>query len=87
MGIGSALMKDAIARARALGHGAIILVGDPEYYARFGFTAEKTAALAMPGPFEKHRLLALELRDGALDGASGVLRATGAKCQVLRRAA
>jgi len=76
-GIGSALMRQAIARAAALGHAAILLVGDPEYYARFGFSAEKTGDLAMPGPFEKHRFLALELKSGVLDEACGVLRPAG----------
>jgi predicted N-acetyltransferase YhbS len=78
-GIGSALMRHAIDEARRLGHGAIVLVGDPEYYARFGFCSEKTGSLAMPGPYERHRLLALELEDGALDGAAGVLKAAGRK--------
>lgn len=76
-GIGSALMRHAIEHARRLGHGAIILVGDPAYYERFGFSAAKTGALAMPGPYERHRLLALELRDDALDGFSGTLVAAG----------
>jgi len=76
-GIGSALMLHAIAEAKRLGHGAILLVGDPEYYARFGFTAEKTTELAMPGPFEKRRFLALELKAGHLDGVQGILRASG----------
>lgn len=78
-GIGSALMRQAIAEARRLGHGAILLVGDPAYYARFGFGADKTGQLAMPGPYEPHRFLALDLRDGALDGARGVLRPIGRK--------
>ncbi len=78
-GIGSALMLHAIAEAKRLGHGAILLVGDPEYYSRFGFTAEKTGELAMPGPFEKRRFLALELKVGHLDGAQGILRASGRK--------
>ncbi|MFQ0815643.1 acetyltransferase [Brucella anthropi] len=78
-GIGSALMRHAISEARRLGHGAILLVGDPEYYARFGFTAEKTGQLAMPGPYEKRRFLALELKPGHLDGAQGILRASGRK--------
>jgi len=76
-GVGSALMRHAIAEAGRLGHGAILLVGDASYYARFGFSAEKTAALTMPGAFERGRFLALELREGALDGAIGVLFATG----------
>lgn len=76
-GVGSALMRHAIAEAGRLGHRAILLVGDAPYYARFGFSAEKTGSLAMPGPYERHRFLALELAEGALDGASGVLTAAG----------
>ena len=82
-GIGSALMRHAIEEARRLGHGAILLVGDPEYYSRFGFSAEKTGAIAMPGPYERHRFLALEFQDGALDGAAGVLKATGRKARMV----
>lgn len=76
-GIGSALMREAIDRARASGHGAILLVGDAPYYARFGFAAEKTAHLVMPGPYERSRFLALELVDGWLSGAAGLLTASG----------
>lgn len=76
-GIGSALMRHAIAEARRLGHGAILLVGDAAYYERFGFSAAGTGELAMPGPYEQHRFLALELRSGALDGAHGTLKPDG----------
>jgi predicted N-acetyltransferase YhbS len=78
-GFGSALMRHAIAEAARLGHRAILLVGDAPYYGRFGFSAEKTGDLAMPGPYERHRFLALELQPGALDGARGVLKAAGRK--------
>lgn len=84
-GVGSALMRVAIDEATRLGHGAILLVGDAPYYARFGFSAEKTDRLSMPGPFEKHRFLALELREGALDDAAGTLRATGRKVEQVGR--
>ena len=50
-GIGGKLMKQAIAAARMRGHGAILLVGDAPYYGRFGFSAEKTGLLWMPGPY------------------------------------
>lgn len=76
-GIGGALVERAIAMARKLGYAAVALVGDAPYYGRFGFSAEKTGALWMPGPFERHRLLALELVPGALDGARGMIAATG----------
>jgi predicted N-acetyltransferase YhbS len=78
-GIGSSLMRHAVADAARLGHGAILLVGDAPYYGRFGFSAAKTGSLAMPGPYERHRLLALELVEGALDGARGTLKAAGRK--------
>ncbi len=45
----------------------------------------KTASLKLPGPFERHRLLALELIPGALDGASGLVRATGRPAQKPQR--
>lgn len=76
-GVGSALMRQAIATAQQLGHQAILLVGDPDYYTRFGFAGGKTDALAMPGPVERHRFLALELQPGYLTGARGLLIATG----------
>jgi predicted N-acetyltransferase YhbS len=76
-GLGSVMMQAAIGRAEALGHGAILLVGDAPYYARFGFRGDLAAGLTMPGPFERERFLGLELREGALAGAQGVLRATG----------
>nr|WP_051375878.1 N-acetyltransferase [Aliihoeflea sp. 2WW] len=76
-GIGSALMRHAIDEAKRLGHGAILLVGDAAYYERFGFSAQKTGELATPGPYERHRLLGLELAEGALDGARGTLVAAG----------
>ncbi|RXH23880.1 GCN5 family acetyltransferase [Bradyrhizobium nanningense] len=78
LGIGAALMHQALAAARARGHEAVILLGDALYYARFGFSAEKTTELALPGPFERDRLLAIEFADGALDGAEGMIVPTGA---------
>jgi predicted N-acetyltransferase YhbS len=76
-GIGSTLVRRAIARARLAGHRVIVLVGDAPYYGRFGFTAEKTGELWMPGRFERDRLLALELKSDALAGARGMIAATG----------
>lgn len=76
-GLGSALMRQAIESASRLGHGAIFLVGDPDYYQRFGFSSVLTKTFAMPGPYEKHRFQALELIEGHLDGCHGVLAPAG----------
>src|ERR1700719_2176585 len=77
LGVGAALMNHALATAKALGHGAVILLGDAPYYARFGFSSLKTGELSLPGPFERERLLGLELREGALDGAFGMIVPAG----------
>ena len=68
---------DTLAAAKANGHGAVILLGDALYYARFGFSTLKTGELSLPGPFERDRLLGIELREGALDGARGMIAPTG----------
>jgi predicted N-acetyltransferase YhbS len=78
LGVGAALMDHALAAATARGHRAVILLGDAPYYARFGFSGDKTGALWLPGPFERDRLLGLELCDRALDGARGMIAADGA---------
>jgi predicted N-acetyltransferase YhbS len=78
LGLGGKLMREALKRAADLGHKAVLLVGDAPYYERFGFTAEKTGSLWLPGPYEQSRFLALELEAGSLNGARGLVSATGA---------
>ncbi|MCC8942786.1 N-acetyltransferase, partial [Bradyrhizobium sp. Arg68] len=72
------LMARALTVAKTRGHGAVILLGDAPYYARYGFSAARTGELSLPGAFERERLLGLELVDGALDGAWGMIVPTGA---------
>lgn len=85
LGLGGMLMREAIARAAARGHKAILLVGDEPYYRRFGFSSAPTQALDWPGAVDRARFLALEIEPGALAGAKGMTRATGAT--MLRRMA
>lgn len=68
-GIGQQLMAASIAAA---GDDApLMLIGDPEYYGRFfGFDAAATASWRLPGPVERHRLLA---RGADLPTIGGVL--------------
>lgn len=76
-GIGARLMRSALNRAAVAGHGAVLLVGDASYYARFGFSAALTEGLELSGPVERHRFLGHELRAGALQGARGLVRPSG----------
>lgn len=53
-GIGTGLMKAALARLRAQGVEGAVLVGDPAYYARFGFAADP--GITVPGIPQEHVL-------------------------------
>lgn len=77
-GIGRRLMAEALFRAHAAGHEAILLVGDAPYYEPFEFSRRHTLGLTLPGPVDEARFLGLELVDGALRGAKGPVTATGA---------
>ena len=76
-GIGIALINHGLEQAKALGHRAVILVGDEPYYRRFGFAADKTQAISLPGPVDRERFLATELGSSTLTAASGLVRPTG----------
>lgn len=51
-GIGSALILHGLATLRAMGANGCILLGNPDYYGRFGFVADP--ALVYPGPPAKY---------------------------------
>ena len=72
-GLGKELMHQSLDAAveRDL-DGAMMLVGDPEYYGRFwGFSADATAGWRLPGPVEQHRLLA---RGPDVPAIGGIIR-------------
>ena len=73
LGIGLALMREGLARARAMGHRLVILVGDAPYYARVGFKKLPRDVLLMPGYTDPERFLYVELMPGALQGVSGLV--------------
>ncbi|MBK8174144.1 MAG: N-acetyltransferase [Rhodospirillales bacterium] len=77
-GLGDSLIRRGLSVARTLGHTAVILVGDAPYYGRFGFSADRTSSMTLPGPVERRRFLACELVSGALADASGLVLPTGA---------
>ncbi len=68
-GIGSALIRDAIDRAKRAGWSAIFLLGDPAYYTRFGFDVGRAEKFETVYPAEY--FMALELEGGEIDKLSG----------------
>jgi len=58
-GYGKALMTAALAAISPEAPLPQVMIGDPEYYNRFwGFSNAQTGGWSLPGPYEKHRLLA-----------------------------
>lgn len=68
-GIGSALVREASQRAQRQGWAAVIVLGHPGYYPRFGFSAALARPLA--SPFSGDAFMALELIPGSLQGGAG----------------
>lgn len=71
-GIGSALIEDGIACCRRDGWPAIIVVGHPEYYPRFGFSTRTVRHL--DSPYAGEAFMGLELVPGALTERRGTVR-------------
>jgi putative acetyltransferase len=70
-GIGSALIKRAVSRARREGWVAIFVLGDPGYYERFGFNREDAAGFA--STYAGSHFMMLKLRP-SLTTITGELR-------------
>ena len=65
-GIGSALSRAGIEACRAAGMEAVVVLGHPPYYPRFGFS--HAAAAHVISPFaDREAFMALALKPGALD--------------------
>lgn len=63
-GVGAGLMAAAIETARDFGAAALLVLGDPAYYGRFGFEAETASRVRCP--YSGQHLMGLELDNGAL---------------------
>jgi putative acetyltransferase len=71
-GIGVRLVTNGLRILRDRGKAAVIVLGQPSYYRRFGFSAE--VARKLEGPFMGENFMALELTSGALAGLTGSAR-------------
>jgi predicted N-acetyltransferase YhbS len=70
-GIGSLLMNYSTEKAKQLGHKAIIIFGNHNYYHRFGFIDAKEYGIQTSWGANFEEFMALELYDGGLHGISG----------------
>lgn len=72
-GIGKALVRHGLTAAKRLGYKVCVVVGEPEYYAPFGFKSAPAAGLLLPGPVDPRRFQVLELTPGALENIKGMI--------------
>lgn len=72
-GVGRSLVRHALDVVAARGHEAVLIIGDPGYYAGFGFSVAAVEGLEMPGPVGPLTFMGLENVAGALQGMSGTV--------------
>lgn len=73
-GIGGRLIRDGLEECRRAGYSAVVVLGHPEYYPRFGFVPAHTFGLTCEFPSPPEAFMAIELDAGALKGINGVVR-------------
>lgn len=72
MGVGSALMKEGFHIAQIMGYKSAFLIGDPNYYQRFGYKLSYRYGInheSMPVEY----VMAKEFVPGALNGVAGLI--------------
>ena len=74
LGIGSALVSAGLERCRSERHARVLVLGDPAYYARFGFAPAANFGMKCPFPAAGNSFMAIELEPGAFAGATGAVR-------------
>jgi putative acetyltransferase len=73
-GIGSALIETGLEICKRLGYGAVIVLGHPGYYPRFGFRPSVLYDITCEYDVPENVFMVLELQPGYLDGSSGVIK-------------
>lgn len=72
-GVGSKLMEEGLTIAGTMGYLSVFLIGDPDYYQRFGYKHTSLYGInheSLPVEY----LMTKELSEGALDGVSGLIK-------------
>lgn len=72
-GIGARLIREGLQACREAGYGAAVVLGEPDYYSRFGFEQASEKGLGNEYGVDEHFMVA-ELSEVVLDGVSGTVR-------------
>jgi putative acetyltransferase len=74
MGVGGQLVRAGLEACRRGGYSAVVLVGHPEYYPRFGFVPADTKGLECEFPVPREAFMVIELEAGIVTGLAGLVR-------------
>jgi putative acetyltransferase len=74
MGVGSALVRAGLQHCGELGFGAVVVLGHPAYYPRFGFQPSAPFGITSEYDAPAEAFMVLELQPGYLRGATGTVR-------------
>lgn len=72
-GVGDALARNSLDLLRDSGWDAVIVLGHPKYYPRFGFVPASGHGITFPGEVPDEAFMVLALRENGLDGCSGTV--------------
>lgn len=73
-GIGSSLVREGLLKCKQLGYGAVVVLGHPDYYPRFGFSPSTRFGIGCEFEAPEEAFMAIELQAGFLRGASGNIK-------------
>jgi putative acetyltransferase len=72
--IGSALVRTGLERCKQLGFGAVVVLGHPEYYPRFGFSPSTRFGIGCEYEVPEDVFMVMELQPGYLHSATGTIK-------------
>lgn len=73
-GIGSQLVESGLEEIQRLGYDIVVVLGYPDYYPRFGFSAAKKYGIQWEHDVPEEAFMVKELRKGALNDVSGIVK-------------
>ena len=73
-GIGSKLVEEGLKECERIGYEAVVVLGHPDYYPRFGFVPSVNLGIRSEYDVPPEVFMVKEIRDGALDGVTGTVK-------------
>lgn len=72
-GVGTKLVQKAFELAKEMNYTSVVVLGDPDYYGRFGFKPSVNFGITCTNDIPPQYVQIVELQDGALDSINGTL--------------